>query len=174
MTTNKQLGRLLFTQGGRCFFCDGDLSTGEASVEHLLASANGGRNSDDNCVVCCKALNAVLGSMSLKEKIRVFLNQQGNFKCPSAGSGKREVEVREESASKAEATDRTTMVIADLRKRGKARPRTVKTLTNTVSALFKKTLTDEALAALLAELQASGVITIDTKKVTYKLPDEVE
>jgi len=38
---------------------------------------------DENCVACCKAVNALLGSMSLKEKIQVVLNQQGQFKCPN-------------------------------------------------------------------------------------------
>lgn len=32
----------------------------EASVEHLRASANGGGNNDENCVACCKAVNALL------------------------------------------------------------------------------------------------------------------
>src|SRR3954462_11502701 len=79
----KPLDRLLFAQGGKCFFCEGSLSQSEASVEHLVASANGGTNSDDNCVACCKALNALLGSKSLKEKVRVVLNQKGQFRCPN-------------------------------------------------------------------------------------------
>ena len=61
----KSLGRLMFAQGGQCFFCKKTLTKQEASVEHLLASANGGKNSDDNCVACCKTLNALLGSMTL-------------------------------------------------------------------------------------------------------------
>lgn len=79
----------MFAQGGLCFFCKKPLPKSEASVEHLLASANGGNNSDENCVACCKTVNALLGSMSLKEKVQVVLNQKGQFKCPNdAGSAK--------------------------------------------------------------------------------------
>ena len=57
----KPIDRLMFVQGGLCFFCEQPLPRSEASVEHLLASANGGKNNDDNCVACCKAVNALLG-----------------------------------------------------------------------------------------------------------------
>ena len=79
----KPIDRLLFVQGGQCFFCSEILSKQEASVEHLLASSNGGVNVDDNCVVICKSLNALLGRMSLKGKIKVILDQKGKFKCPN-------------------------------------------------------------------------------------------
>ncbi len=79
----KSIDRLLFAQGGLCFFCQRTLSPAEASVEHLVATANGGRNDPDNTVACCKALNALLGHMSLKEKLRVVLNQKGEFRCPN-------------------------------------------------------------------------------------------
>src|SRR5258708_18119541 len=81
----KSLERLMFVQGGLCFFCKQPLSKADASVEHLLASANAGSNHDDNCVACCKSFNALLGSMSLKEKFQVVLNQKGQFKCPNSG-----------------------------------------------------------------------------------------
>jgi hypothetical protein len=80
------MSRLLFAQGGDCFFCKAPLPKSEASVEHLVASANGGSDHDKNCVVCCKALNALLGSMSLKEKLQVVLNQKGKFTCPERQS----------------------------------------------------------------------------------------
>ena len=72
----------MFVQGGLCFFCKQPLPKAEASVEHLFASSNGGSNNDENCVACCKSVNALLGSMSLKEKFQVVLNQKGQFKCP--------------------------------------------------------------------------------------------
>ena len=80
----KQLDRLLFAQGGDCFFCKKPLPKAEASVEHLFAPANGGPNSEDNCVACCKTLNALLGSRPLKEKIEVLLKQKGAFVCPAS------------------------------------------------------------------------------------------
>jgi HNH endonuclease len=79
----KQLERILFGQGGECFFCKQQLSKELASVEHLVALANGGRNDEDNCVVCCKQLNSLLGSKSIKGKLLVVLNQRGAFVCPT-------------------------------------------------------------------------------------------
>lgn len=89
----KQLERLLFLQGGRCFFCKDLLDRSRASIEHLNAIANGGGSNDSNCVACCKELNAALGSLSIKEKIQVVLNQRGAFICPA-----RQVTVIPESA----------------------------------------------------------------------------
>jgi hypothetical protein len=82
------MSRLLFAQGGDCFFCKAPLPKNEASVEHLFATANGGPDNDANCVACCKALNTLLGSMSLKEKLHVVLNQKGKFVCPNGNRSK--------------------------------------------------------------------------------------
>jgi 5-methylcytosine-specific restriction endonuclease McrA len=80
-TTN--LDRVLFLQGGQCFFCAKMLSKAEASVEHLVPKAHGGNDHIDNLVACCTALNSFFGSMTPKEKIRAVLNQRGKFKCPN-------------------------------------------------------------------------------------------
>src|SRR5436189_5013984 len=95
----KPLDRLMFAQGGLCFFCHKALPQGEASVEHLVASANGGANGDDNRVACCKALNALFGSMSLKEKIRLVLNQKGIFRCPNSNRKKAAKHVKQPGLS---------------------------------------------------------------------------
>ncbi len=79
----KPIERLMFTQGGLCFFCRKPLPKAEASVEHLVAATHGGKDNDDNCVVCCKTLNTLFGRMSLKEKLQIVLNQRGDFKCPA-------------------------------------------------------------------------------------------
>ena len=78
----KPLDRLLFAQGGACFFCSAQLPRAEATVEHLVAQAHGGSNADHNCVACCRDMNMLLGSLSLKEKLRIVLNQKGKFICP--------------------------------------------------------------------------------------------
>lgn len=85
----KQLERLLFLQGNRCFFCQSAIPAGQASVEHLVATANGGSGSDDNCVVCCKTMNEALGKLPIKVKMQVILNQGGRIVCPS-GPAKRD------------------------------------------------------------------------------------
>jgi len=114
----KSIDRLLFAQGGRCFFCQRTLSPGEASVEHLVATANGGRNDPDNTVACCKALNALLGHMTLKEKLRVVLNQKGEFHCPNGGAGTVASKVTRPQTG----AQRIALVVANLQKRGTARP----------------------------------------------------
>ena len=35
-------------------------------------------------MACCRTLNSVLGSKSIKEKIQIVLNQHGNFQCPKS------------------------------------------------------------------------------------------
>ena len=165
----KPLDRLMFAQGGLCFFCEKPLSKSEASVEHLVASANGGSNSDENCVVCCKALNMLLGSMSLKEKVRVVLNQHGQFKCPNGGGAA----TQRTPAAKAlaPATDALARVINDLYKRGTARPRTLKTLATTISALFQKKLSDDEVESLIERLKSQGMVTVTGTRVSYELPE---
>lgn len=179
MTTH--LDRLLFTQGGQCFFCRKPLPKAEASVEHLVASANGGLNDDGNCVACCKALNHLLGSKSIKEKMQIVLNQHGNFKCPStavlqpntapspspAATAPKPVHANAGGASTA-----IDLVQSDLKKRGASRPRKISTLTSTIKALLKqqqKPNSDAEVANLVAELQKRGKLVITDTKVTYKL-----
>jgi hypothetical protein len=121
----KSLDRLLFAQGNKCFFCRKGLSRADASVEHLVAVANGGRNDDENCVACCKALNRLFGRMSLKEKLGVVLNQAGEFRCPNGKTAADGVPSRGETSALWPA-DGIVAVIADLQKRGSARPRTLR------------------------------------------------
>lgn len=167
----QQLERLLFAQGGFCFFCKKTMLKAEASVEHLVASANGGNNNDQNCVVCCKAINMLLGSMSLKEKIQVVMNQKGQFKCPGAG----QTTAPKPSPQPASATNATdsgdalALVVKNLKGRGNARPRKVKTLTNTIRSLFPKGLSQPQLDDLLHRLQTSGKIRVTGDSVTYTL-----
>ncbi len=105
--------------------------------------------------------------MSLKEKLRVILNQNGKFKCPNVvGPGK----AVGKTPSHQTTGERLSLVVADLRKRGAARPRTLKTLTSTISALFQKTLPDQEVASLISKLQAQGIISINSAKVSYELP----
>ena len=116
----KPIERLLFAQGGRCCVGQEALTASDASVEHLVAKGNGGGNNVENTVACCKALNTLLGHMSLKEKLRVSLKQNGLFKCPRGRSKPKATILLPEEAME--------RVVTDLRKRGTARPRTLGTL----------------------------------------------
>lgn len=72
---------------------------------------------------------------------------------------------------RAKSTDeRMDAVVANLQQRGAARPRTVKTLTSTVNALFQKQLSEDELHALMQLMEGKGLITIDGNKVVYALP----
>lgn len=169
----KSLERLMFVQGGLCFFCKQPLSKADASVEHLLASANAGSNHDDNCVACCKSFNALLGSMSLKEKFQVLLNQKGHFRCPNSGGSATALaqpssQPKQTVAAKSKA-DRFTMVVANLQQRGTSRPRTLKTLKSSVASLFPKSLSEADLTALIQQLQSTGKISVAENKVSYAL-----
>jgi hypothetical protein len=159
----KQLERLLFLQGHRCFFCGQTIPAVEASIEHLVATSNGGAKDDENCVVCCKAVNLALGHLSVKAKMQAVLNHHGSFSCPMSfdGLGTANVEPKD---------DRVAVVVADLHKRGSARPRRVTTLKNTMNAAFQMTLSEAELDLLLAQLQAKRYVVIEDKKVSYALP----
>lgn len=145
----------------------------EASVEHLLASANGGSNSDENCVACCKAVNALFGSMSLKEKFQVVLNQKRQFKCPNgAGTIKPAAQPKTTATTPAPAKtkeDQFALVVANLKQRGCSKPRKLKTLKSTIASLFPKGLTDAELKALVLKLQSTGKVTVSENNVTYDL-----
>jgi len=178
MTTH--LDRLLFAQGGQCFFCRKPLPKEEASVEHLVASSNGGTNDDGNCIACCKALNHLLGSKSIKEKMQIVLNQRGNFQCPGnvcaqplKGSSPPFSSVAKAAPTVANGNSSPIdLVIADLKKRGASRPRKVSTLNSTIKALLKqqqKPNSDIEVANLIAELQKRGKVVATEGKVSYKL-----
>jgi len=174
----KPLDRLMFAQGGLCFFCKDPLPQSEASVEHLVASANGGNNNDENCVACCKSLNALFGSMSLKEKIQLVLNQKGQFKCPNktgAGRARKSTSLAQTSSPHAakSVTEKLEAVVTDLHKRGSARPRTVKTLTSTISALFQKQLSEHEVASLIEHLKTQRIVTVSGTKVSYEFLHKV-
>ena len=159
----KQLERLLLFQGQRCFFCQQPIPDGEASVEHLVATSNGGAKDDENCVACCKTLNAALGSLSIKAKLLVLVNQRGTFVCPHARALQAQPQVEQED-------DRLNAVVVDLQKRGAARPRKVATLKNTINAVFQNTLAEEEVSGFVSLLAARGYIEVQETKVTYALP----
>ncbi len=164
----KQLDRLLFLQGGRCFFCDEHIPEGEASVEHLVASANGGAKDDENCVVCCRSVNLALGSLSIKFKIQAILNHRGNFKCPARQSQPGDSKPSDDQPQSL--LDRINLVVTDLIKRGPARPRKIATLKNTINALFHMGLTELQVEEVLSALQSRGYVAVENTKVSYTLP----
>ncbi|MFM7168568.1 MAG: PIN domain-containing protein [Planctomycetaceae bacterium] len=66
---------------------------------------------------------------------------------------------------------RVSAVVVNLRQRGASRPRTVKALASTLSSLFRKQMSEDQLAELLAELQRLGIVTVHEKNVSYTLTE---
>ncbi|MGB3133499.1 MAG: hypothetical protein WBB04_02865, partial [Candidatus Macondimonas sp.] len=62
------------------------------------------------------------------------------------------------------------LVIENLQKRPAGRPKNVKTLSNTIAAIFQKRLCDEEVAAIVERLRSQGYVTIAETKVSYALP----
>ena len=60
-------------------------------------------------------------------------------------------------------------VVENLRQRGNSRPRKLETLSNSVNALFQKSLSDDDLAGLIKALEQAGHIAVSDNKVTYHL-----
>lgn len=163
----KQLERLLFLQGNRCFFCNEVIPEGEASIEHLVATSNGGAKEDENCVVCCKAVNTALGNLPIKAKLLAVLNRRGQFTCPATSVSTPSASPSNDRPPEA---DRLRVVLSDLQKRGASRPRRVATLKNTINAVFQKALSDAEIDTLLERLRTLGYVIIEETKVSYALP----
>jgi len=182
------LDRLLFLQGGLCFFCKRPLPRAEASVEHLQAVAHGGTNHDANRVACCRSLNGILGSMPLKDKIDLVLKQDGRFACPNGQARQRPTIAGVPSATSAPASVAPSaqlpgglpmaapaaaamqQVIDNLKRRGTARPRNDKTLRSTLEALCAQQKLGCSVDELLHLLINGGSVTVDaTGRVTYRL-----
>ena len=66
--------------------------------------------------------------------------------------------------------DRLTLLVANLQKQGAARPRTVATLSSSISHTFQKLLTAQEVSALVSDLKKKGLIKVEGTKVTYNLP----
>lgn len=66
-------------------------------------------------------------------------------------------------------TEKVDVVVANLKQRGAARPRTVKTLSSTIGSLFQKHLGEGDIKAILAELKKAGHAVVDGTKVSYGL-----
>jgi len=172
----KPLDRLLFVQGGTCFFCKQELPKSEASVEHLVAVTHGGKDNDENCVACCKALNTLFGRISLKEKIQITLNQKGKFLCPASLPKQSPIlasapvhDTKDEL--KLVETDPFGIVVEDLQKRGNSRPGKPDRLFNTIRSTLISQNKDPSLAeSITAKLQQIGYVFIKDSKVTYNLP----
>lgn len=77
-----KLEKMLYLQGGKCFFCGQLLPVAEASIDHLLSLSQGGQRVESNEVVCHKTVNDAFGPMDLKRKMEFILTSPGRVQCP--------------------------------------------------------------------------------------------
>lgn len=66
--------------------------------------------------------------------------------------------------------ERLAKVLANLQSLNGGRPRTVKTLSNTIASVFQKQLAGSEIASLLRSLEDKGHVIVNGSKVTYALP----
>jgi hypothetical protein len=139
------------------------LATAQASVEHLVGLSLGGNSSDANVVACCRSVNSLFGAMTVKDKLRVVLEQEGIFRCPAQPVV---------ATTNPVAPDRTRLaaVIRDLGRRGTSRPRRLATLASTVNAACGNTLSAGEVQSMVEALRAQGMIHVNGEAVTYSLP----
>ena len=67
--------------------------------------------------------------------------------------------------------EKLAVIVANLKQRGASKPRTVRTLSSTISSLFQKALAEDELAAILKHMEQQGLITVTGTKVGYSLPE---
>lgn len=65
--------------------------------------------------------------------------------------------------------EKVESIVKNLKMRGSGRPRKVKTLTNTINALFQKGLEDSELKRIVRTLEKDGHISIEGDNVSYHL-----
>jgi hypothetical protein len=103
----------------------------------------------------------------------VVLNQKGQFRCPNGTNSDRLATtpkaIPKTTGTAKSSDDNLKRIVANLKLRGNTKPRTLKTLTSTVAALFPQGLPQSELTALIAQLQATGTISVTDNKVTYAL-----
>lgn len=66
--------------------------------------------------------------------------------------------------------ERIEAITKDLASRGQSRPRKLKPLANTINSLFKKSLDESELEAIIEELKEREIIVIDKERVSYNPP----
>lgn len=68
------------------------------------------------------------------------------------------------------AKEKIEAIVKSLTSRGNARPRKVQTLSNTINALFSKSLDEAELISLIEALKKQKYITVDDNNVSYQAP----
>lgn len=70
--------------------------------------------------------------------------------------------------------ERIDAIVEFLKARGAAKPRAVKTLSNSINSLFMKKLEEDELSRIMDELIRKKIVTTNGSKVSYQLPGKSE
>lgn len=76
--------RMLFIQGGLCFYCRRKLDPSKATIEHVIPSSMGGKSDESNVIVCCRAINSLFANLPPKRKIEALVAWGGRMPCPDS------------------------------------------------------------------------------------------
>lgn len=68
--------------------------------------------------------------------------------------------------------ERIEAIVEFLKVRGAAKPRAVKTLSNSINSLFMKNLEEDELARIVDELVRQKIVIKNGSKVSYQLPEK--
>lgn len=63
--------------GNKCFYSNKEMTIEEATIEHLIPLARGGKNNMDNLVLCLKEENLKMADKLLIEKIKYKIEKLG-------------------------------------------------------------------------------------------------
>ena len=106
------------------------------------------------------------------KKIRVYRHKAiSEIPLPKPAKAKKEPAQAPKPARSALQEERLQKIVESLTAQGNKRPRTLKTLSNAINALFSKSLTENELKALIDELVKRGTVVVSSneKNVSYKL-----
>ncbi len=78
---------------------------------------------------------------------------------------------KQKQAQPTAAPKKIEVIIKYLQADNHTKPRTIKTLSNTIKTIFANKLSEPELAALINQLKNRGIIQVENTKVTYKLPN---
>ena len=67
--------------------------------------------------------------------------------------------------------DRLSSILANLKQRGPAKPRTMKTLSTTLNALFRNELSELEISSLIDDMKSRGWISLQGVKISYALAE---
>jgi hypothetical protein len=186
--TVTKLEKLYFLQAGKCYYCKQEINIEKASVEHLLAKANGGTDNDENCVMCCKTINNMFGAMPLKEKIAILVAHGSSLSCPEVKAARTPIKaVNDDKAKKQTETPKKTIKTSPTTKKttstttkntfddflkylhqsGKRRPKKIETLLNSINSFFSYNSLIKS-KTVLKKLVDNGIVVLVGDKVTYE------